>query len=279
MFVLMYLNTYLWGHIFFSETRLYMAILMGATMAVIMLAYMLSMYQNTKANIAIFGGAILVFAASLWLVRGQFTVQDRSYMRAMIPHHSIAIMTSTRAEITDPRVRGLADDIIYAQDKEIAEMRYLIADIGANGEASATPTGTPVQVVDAQQALQTEVVSKIDPEFLTEDEIAAVFPNGGDCRFAYTSDSPAVLVTSGDLVRLDAQGENAFSQGPLSAEIVETDGDLTDLIVSAEPTTKPGSVVNSPAPDKEESICPGTQTVNPRSFIAWSCRAMSAPTV
>ena len=115
MFVLMYLNTYLWGHIFFSETRLYMAILMGATMAVIMLAYMLSMYQNTKANIAIFVCAIVLFASSPWLVRGQFTVQDRSYMRAMIPHHSIAIMTSTRAEITDPRVRGLADDIIYAQ--------------------------------------------------------------------------------------------------------------------------------------------------------------------
>ena len=246
MFVLMYLNTYLWGHIFFSETRLYMAILMGATMAVIMLAYMLSMYQNTKANIAIFVGAIVLFAASLWLVRGQFTVQDRSYMRAMIPHHSIAIMTSTRAEITDPRVRGLADDIIYAQDKEIAEMRYLIADIGANGEASATRSETPAQVVDAQQALQTEVVSKVDPEFLTEDEIAAVFPNGGNCRFAYTSDSPAVLVTgetgegsaaamkiSGDLVRLNAQGENALSEGPLSAEIAETNGDLTDLIVSA----------------------------------------------
>ncbi len=138
MFVLMYLNTYLWGHLFFSETRLYMAVLMGASMAVIMLAFMLSMYQNTKVNITIFVSAILAFAASLWLVRGQFTVQDRSYMRAMIPHHSIAIMTSTRAEITDRASRGLANDIIYAQDKEIAEMRYLIADIGTNGEASAT---------------------------------------------------------------------------------------------------------------------------------------------
>ena len=133
MFVLMYLNTYLWGHIFFSETRLYMAILMGATMAVIMLAYMLSMYQNTKANIAIFVGAIVLFAASLWLVRGQFTVQDRSYMRAMIPHHSIAIMTSERAHIRDPRVRKLAHDIILAQRREIAQMKYLIEDIEENG--------------------------------------------------------------------------------------------------------------------------------------------------
>jgi hypothetical protein len=131
MFVLMYLNTYLWGHIFFSETRLYMAILMGATMAVIMLAYMLSMYQNTKANIAIFVGAIVLFAASLWLVRSQATVNGPSYMRAMIPHHSIAIMTSERARIRDARVHQLAEEIASAQRREIAEMRYLIADISA----------------------------------------------------------------------------------------------------------------------------------------------------
>ena len=246
MFGLMYLNTYLLSHVFWSETRAYMALVMGASMAIIMLAFMLSMYANRTANIAIFAGSVVVFAAALWLVRSQVTVEDRSYMSAMIPHHSIAIMTSSRANISDPRVRKLADEIIYAQDKEIAEMRYLIADIGANGEASATRSETPAQVVDAQQALQTEVVSKVDPEFLTEDEIAAVFPNGGNCRFAYTSDSPAVLVTgetgegsaaamkiSGDLVRLNAQGENAFSEGPLSAEIAETNGDLTDLIVSA----------------------------------------------
>ena len=153
-----------------------MALLMGATMAVVMLTLMMSMYKNTKANIAIFVGAILVFAASLWLVHGQFTVQDRSYTRAMIPHHSIAIMTSAHAEITDPRVRGLADDIIYAQDKEIAEMRYLIADISENGERSATESKAAIEVVDAARALETEVVSNVDPEFLTSEEIAAVFP-------------------------------------------------------------------------------------------------------
>lgn len=130
MFALMYLNTYLFSHVFFSETRPYMALLMGSVMAAIMLAFMLSMYANRVANVAIFVGAVFLFAVSLWLVRSQVTVQDRSFMRAMIPHHSIAIMTSTRAGISDPRVRKLADEIIYAQDKEIAEMRYLIADIG-----------------------------------------------------------------------------------------------------------------------------------------------------
>jgi hypothetical protein len=129
MFGLMYLNTYAFDHVTFSETRLYMAFLMGATMAIIMLAFMLSMYRNRTANIAIFAGAIVVFAGSLWLVRAQTTVQDVSYMRAMIPHHSIAIMTSRRAEISDPRVRELADAIIEAQVTEIAEMKALIADL------------------------------------------------------------------------------------------------------------------------------------------------------
>jgi len=129
MFGLMYLNTFRWEHVLFSETRVYMALLMGATMAVIMLGFMLSMYKNRAVNIAIFAGAVVVFAGSLFLVRSQATVSEVSYMRAMIPHHSIAIMTSERAQITDPRVRKLADEIIAAQRREIAEMKYLIAEL------------------------------------------------------------------------------------------------------------------------------------------------------
>lgn len=132
MFGLMYLNTYALDHVTFSETRTYMALLMGAVMAIIMLAFMLSMYQNKAANIAIFVGALVVSAGSLFLVRSQVTVQDVSYMRAMIPHHSIAIMTSRRAELSDPRVRELADGIIEAQVREIAEMKALIAELEAH---------------------------------------------------------------------------------------------------------------------------------------------------
>ncbi len=131
MFGLMYLNTYAMDHATFSETRLYMALIMGAVMAIVMLGFMLSMYTNKTLNMAIFAGSVVVFAGALWLVRSQTTVQDVSYMRAMIPHHSIAIMTSRRAEISDPRVRLLADEIIEAQVKEIAEMKGLIADLKA----------------------------------------------------------------------------------------------------------------------------------------------------
>ena len=129
MYGLMYLNTYALEHVFWSETRAWMALLMGATMAVIMLGYMLNMYKKKLINLAIFGGAIAVFALSLWLVRSQATVDDAEYMKAMIPHHSIAIMTSKRAQISDTRVRKLAEEIVEAQEREIAEMKYLVSDL------------------------------------------------------------------------------------------------------------------------------------------------------
>ncbi|MBA3348758.1 MAG: DUF305 domain-containing protein [Actinobacteria bacterium] len=133
MFGLMYLNTYALDHVRWSETRFYMAFVMGATMAVIMLGFMLGMYKSRVVNAAIAAGSVVVFALALFLVRSQATVEDRSYMKAMIPHHSIAILTSERANIDDVRVRELADGIIEAQRREIAEMEWLIDDIAENG--------------------------------------------------------------------------------------------------------------------------------------------------
>jgi hypothetical protein len=129
MFGLMYLNTYQLDHVYFSETRVFMALYMGATMAVIMLGFMLNMYRNSRVNAGIFVGSVVVFAASLWLLRSQATVGDVAWMKAMIPHHSIAILTSERAQIRDPRVRELADGIIETQRREIAEMKALIKDL------------------------------------------------------------------------------------------------------------------------------------------------------
>jgi uncharacterized protein (DUF305 family) len=131
MYGLMYLNTYAIEHVSWSQTRAWMALVMGATMAVIMLGFMLGMYRNRRLNIAIFAGAAVVFGLSLWLVRSQATVDDTAYMKAMIPHHSIAILTSRRAQISDPRVRQLADEIIEAQEREIAEMKSLIGELEA----------------------------------------------------------------------------------------------------------------------------------------------------
>jgi hypothetical protein len=137
MFGLMYLNTWEASHVWFSQTRMWMALYMGGVMALIMLSFMLGMYTNRKANLAIVVVSVLSFGLGLYLVRSQDTVDDIAWMKAMIPHHSIAILTSTRANIADPRVRKLADGIIEVQKREIAEMEALIADL--NGGPPATP--------------------------------------------------------------------------------------------------------------------------------------------
>lgn len=153
MYILMYLNTYEISHVYWSETRFYMTLTMGAAMAVIMLSVMRGMYKNAKANMAIYFGSLLVFVLALFLVRSQATVGDSSWMSAMIPHHSIAILTSENANIEDVRVRELADDIIEAQRREIMEMEWLLGDIAENGvaESQADADARPVPEFEVEE--------------------------------------------------------------------------------------------------------------------------------
>ncbi len=198
MFILMYLNTYAFEHLFFSETRLYMAILMGATMAVVMLAFMPGMYRNIGLNIAIFAAAIVVFAGSLWLVRSQATVSGTSYMRAMIPHHSIAVMTSERAGIVDERVRKLADEIIGAQRREIAEMRYLIADVAGGNTMRDIYEDPPATVGTIDDALANTLRAELDPAPLSGEEADNVLSSGVRCAFNRSPETDPILWTGSD---------------------------------------------------------------------------------
>lgn len=127
MYTTMYLNTYAIDHVYFSVTRLYMTCLGISAMAIIMFVAMRNMYQNKKKNRAIVLGSMALFGTALGLVRVQAPiVGDVLWMKAMIPHHSIAILTSERAAIHDPEVKQLADAIIKAQKKEIEEMKAMI---------------------------------------------------------------------------------------------------------------------------------------------------------
>lgn len=198
MFGLMYLNTHAFEHVFFSETRVYMAIVMGATMAFVMLAFMAAMYPSRAVNIAIFAGSIVVFAGALWLVRSQVTVNGASYMRAMIPHHSIAIMTSERAGIEDARVRKLADGIATAQKKEIAEMRALIADVSAGNVVTSIYEDPPAQQGTLQDALSNTLLSTLDPAPLTRAEAVDAMPEGETCAFRRTRTEDPVLIAAAD---------------------------------------------------------------------------------
>jgi hypothetical protein len=161
MYGLMYLNTYAFEHVRFSETRLYMALLMGAVMAIVMLLFMRGMYENRRINVAIVIGGVMMFATSLWLVRSQRTVGDIAYMQAMIPHHSIAVMTSERAQIRDPRVRKLADGILETQIREIGEMNGLIADLRAHPTPANAPVLSPFDLAGGN--LKTATIATRNP--------------------------------------------------------------------------------------------------------------------
>lgn len=236
MFGLMYLNTYALAHVYWSETRAWMALLMGATMAIIMLSYMLNMYKNKAVNIGIFIGSVLVFAGSLWLVRSQATITGVDYMKAMIPHHSIAILTSERAQISDPRVRKLADEIIEAQRKEISEMQYLVEDLeGApqQGDTEAQGDRSLPELVPASEAIQTPELSTTDLSTMRAAEYEKVIGSGPHCRFAYSTADSAILAATvspegrvargaikihGRLVEVAAEGTSTFDELAGTAE-------------------------------------------------------------
>lgn len=126
MYIVMFLNIDRIGHYHTSINRIYMALLMVAPMAVLMMTMMGKMYPNKKVNSAIIIGGIVVFAVTLVALRTQTPIGDVQYMKAMIPHHSSAILNSKEASLQDLQVKELAKQIIESQEKEIAEMKAML---------------------------------------------------------------------------------------------------------------------------------------------------------
>lgn len=126
MYITMYFNTYELGHVFFSVTRLYMTLIGVGGMSIVMFLFMRGMYTSKRKNSMIVGLSLLIMGVGTFLVRTQKPIGDIAWMKAMIPHHSIAILTSERANIKDPEVKKLSRDIIEAQRKEIEEMKKMI---------------------------------------------------------------------------------------------------------------------------------------------------------
>ncbi|WP_206074515.1 DUF305 domain-containing protein [Antribacter gilvus] len=154
MYWVMFIGSWQWDHVRFSQSRIFMAITMGGTMGLVMLAWMLNMYKNTKANIAVVAASVLLLAGGTVLDRTQATVDDTAFMRAMIPHHSLAITRSERAGIQDVRVCELAVEISEAQRREIREMDWLIQDIEANGVVTTSQQAQERAVPDFDQPAQ-----------------------------------------------------------------------------------------------------------------------------
>jgi uncharacterized protein (DUF305 family) len=126
MYSVMFFNVAEINHIYLSTTRFYMALLMVSPMALVMLFMMGKMYPDEKKNLLIRISGAVVFVLAFVLLRSQTPIKDVQYMKAMIPHHSSAILTSENSDISDPEVKKLAQEIIKTQEEEIAQMKSIL---------------------------------------------------------------------------------------------------------------------------------------------------------
>lgn len=166
MFFLMYQLVYGWDHALFSLTRFISSLVMGCVMTAVMLAFMWRMYRPAVAKITVLAVAIIGGGMLLMLNRSQALIGDVDFMKAMIPHHSIAINNARQADIRDPRVRYLADRITRDQVKEIAEMKMLIEDIEQHGRRGNEPLAAGPATLKSEGA--SEARDLLSSKLLTE---------------------------------------------------------------------------------------------------------------
>ena len=156
MFFLMYQLVYSWDHATFSVNRLVSSLVMGCVMALIMLAFMWKMYSGMAVKAAVLIGALVLGIGLLTINRTQALIGDQEFMKAMIPHHSIAINNARKSDIRDPRVQRLANQIIESQVEEITEMKLLLQDIGRNGRLGNEPLPRVPAVVTSEMKAKIE---------------------------------------------------------------------------------------------------------------------------
>jgi len=127
MYFVMYTMIDTLGHFHFNINQLYMTLMMVAPMLIVMILVMRAMFENEKLNYLLLGASAVVFVASVLFMRTQFAVGNTEFLRAMIPHHSGAILMCERSAITDPEISVLCDQIIKSQKEEIAQMERILA--------------------------------------------------------------------------------------------------------------------------------------------------------
>jgi uncharacterized protein (DUF305 family) len=119
MYILMYAMVDRFANAFMSYNQFYMAALMTSPMIAIELLLMGVMYGNKKLNAALIAISILALGLFWFAIRSQAAIDDTEFLRSMIPHHAGAILMCEEADITDPEIQTLCDNIIAGQQEEI----------------------------------------------------------------------------------------------------------------------------------------------------------------
>ncbi len=129
MYFVMFAMIWSFADFFNNSNMFYMALAMASPMGILMLLMMGMMYQNQRLNVVLYAAFALIFVLSFWAIRVQGLVGDRQFARAMIPHHSGAILMCERASIRDPELKAICfkpNGIIESQVREIDQMKAIL---------------------------------------------------------------------------------------------------------------------------------------------------------
>lgn len=129
MYIAMFAMISSWGEFVHNINFFYMALVMWAPMAAVMLLTMKSMYKNAKLNLLLYAAFAVVFVLSFAGIREQGLVGDQQFVRSMIPHHSGAILMCGKAPIKDAELRELCfgpNGIVASQKREIKQMKTIL---------------------------------------------------------------------------------------------------------------------------------------------------------
>jgi len=125
MYVAMFAMIWSWGEFIQNVNFFYMALVMWAPMAAVMLLTMKPMYANPRLNVLLYALFAIVFLLSFAGIRAQALVGDKQFLSSMIPHHSGAILMCEQATISDPEIKTLCGRIIKSQAEEIDQMKAI----------------------------------------------------------------------------------------------------------------------------------------------------------
>jgi uncharacterized protein (DUF305 family) len=129
MYAVMYTMIDSLNDYFSNLNQVYMAGMMVAPMAILMLISMKDMYRDARKNLLLYMGATALLIGFFIFMRQQSFIGDKQFLRSMIPHHSGAVLMCNKAQVSDPEIINLCAKIIESQKAEIAQMKTILARI------------------------------------------------------------------------------------------------------------------------------------------------------
>lgn len=126
MFALMYIMVDSYSNIYINLNQLYMAGVMTAPMVLIELLFMRSMYSNKNLNFILIACACVTFMLLVLFIRRQTGINDKEFLKSMIPHHAAAILMCKQAHLQNSRIQKICDEIIVNQQSEINLMKEIL---------------------------------------------------------------------------------------------------------------------------------------------------------